>query len=105
LKALYGVNDVVGSNSSGATQAVAGWEHQSYSPGDLQDFENHYDLPPTKITMVSGDNTGFPHMEANLDTQYITAMGEYIPTKMFLNSGFFSFDVLDWINAGKGYFF
>ncbi len=46
LKQLYGVTVQVGNvSASPASQAVAGWEHQSYSEGDLGHFQRHYSLP------------------------------------------------------------
>ncbi len=93
LKQLYNVSIVL-NGTSPASQGVAGWEHQSFSVGDLHHFQREYSLASQNIRKVYGHNTGVAHMESNLDTQYITAMGA-VPTDFFLNSGF-SFDVLNW---------
>lgn len=94
IQKLYGLPGPVvgGSNTS---QAVAGWQHQSYNKGDLSEFLTKYGLPVASIRHIFGDNTDFPHMESNLDTQWINSIGG-IPTDFYLNKGF-SFDVLDWV--------
>jgi subtilase family serine protease len=46
LKQLYGVTvQVANVSASPTSQAVAGWEHQSYSEGDLSHFQRRYSLP------------------------------------------------------------
>lgn len=93
LRKLYGVPAPV-SGGSNSSQAVAGWEHQSYNEGDLRRFQRAYSLPEVAIRHVYGKNTDLPHLEANLDTQWIDWIGG-IPTDFYLSSGF-SFDVLEW---------
>ena len=98
LKTLYGIGNIIG-KASNNSQGVAGWEHQSYSVGDLKKFQEHYNISLNPIRKVYGHNTGFPHTESNLDTQTISSVGgENIKTDFYLNSGL-SFDVLDWAYA------
>eukprot|EP00339_Tiarina_fusa_P001358 CAMPEP_0117026512 /NCGR_PEP_ID=MMETSP0472-20121206/19482_1 /TAXON_ID=693140 ORGANISM="Tiarina fusus, Strain LIS" /NCGR_SAMPLE_ID=MMETSP0472 /ASSEMBLY_ACC=CAM_ASM_000603 /LENGTH=535 /DNA_ID=CAMNT_0004733535 /DNA_START=6 /DNA_END=1613 /DNA_ORIENTATION=+ len=98
LRKLYEVSDVA-SGKTTASQALAEFQGQKYSPGDLKDFLSKYKLPSQKMVNVSsGGSSMLGHTEANLDVQYILATGQGIPTDFYLESGM-SFDLIGWITA------
>jgi len=78
-------------SSSKATQCVFGSLDEYVSLPDLSKFQLKYKLPATPVTVHSGDhglsmdscfgtNPKPKCDEANLDTQYITAMAPYVNT-------------------------
>lgn len=87
LKSVYKVGNHTG--SSKVTQAVYGSINQSYSPSDLRTFQQLFDLPQQPVSKVIGGhafdnacryNDANDCVEANLDIQYIMAMGTDVPT-------------------------
>jgi tripeptidyl-peptidase-1 len=84
-------------------QAVYAILDQSFSPADLVDFQDYYNIPRQTITSDVGDHVSDsacasdPNncIEANLDVQYITAVARSVPTIYYYWTGE---DVwLDWI--------
>ena len=69
------------SNGSQNTQAVAGFVNEYFSPVDLALFQKKYNLPVKPIVKVVGTNDpSYPGEEAELDVQYISAMGRNVDT-------------------------
>jgi tripeptidyl-peptidase-1 len=98
LRTLYNITDAVSPvGATNSTQAAAGWEHESYSGGDLEHFQDHFKLAKNPVRLEYGFNTDIPHMESNLDTQTLTGVAQGVPTDFWLNKGIASFDVLDWL--------
>lgn len=75
-----------------ASQAVYESLNQSYSPSDLTDFQNAFQLPVETVTTVIGghayDNACVPNDgndcgEANLDVQYLMGISQNTPTTYY----------------------
>lgn len=81
---LYSITAPSGSCSCNSSQAVVEFSGANYSPSDLQSFFNQYapQLSGQTIENIYGTNNpnGFISTEANLDVQYIMAIGGFIPT-------------------------
>ena len=75
----YKVNYTASSPNN--SQAIASFLKQYFDPKDLADFQKKFDLPVKPIVEVVGvndpNNAG---IEAELDVQYISAMGKNVPT-------------------------
>lgn len=81
LRKRYNVTDLVGSNPNNS-MATAQFLGQYYSAADLKEFMNHFGkgFPHLKeVAKVVGPNKGKTGLEANLDVQYIMALGSQIP--------------------------
>eukprot|EP01147_Barroeca_monosierra_P006812 gene6813-386_t len=90
-----GVTDSFSGNTN-ASQALAEFQLQAYSPKDLAAFLNEFNLPSQTVRNVTGSGqSAIGHTEANLDVQYIMAMGSLIPTDFYLQKGM-DFDLLAW---------
>jgi len=74
--------------SFASTQAVFETGKQYYSPSDLSDFNEKYNIPAEKVAKVIGghnssatcDENPNDCQEANLDVQYITSVAQGAPT-------------------------
>ena len=97
----YKINYTASSQSN--SQAVASFLKQYFDPKDLADFQKKFDLPAKPIVEVIGvndpNNAG---IEAELDVQYISALGKNVPTwfisiSTYANKG--QEDFLSWIVA------
>ena len=76
----YNTSKYTSSNQNNS-QAVLGLINQYFSPTDLKDFEEQYNLPIKPITKIVGKNIDTnPGSEASLDIQYIVATGRNVPT-------------------------
>jgi subtilase family serine protease len=52
LRTLYNITDAVSPvGSTNSTQAAAGWEHESYSRGDLEHFQDHFKLASNPVRL------------------------------------------------------
>jgi subtilase family serine protease len=52
LRTLYDITDAVSPvGSTNSTQAAAGWEHESYSRGDLEHFQDHFKLASNPVRL------------------------------------------------------
>ncbi len=89
------------STSSKNSQAIASFLKQYFSPEDLAKFQEKFKLPNKPITKIVGDDKpANPGIEANLDVQYISAMGRnvdtwFVYTNKLANHG--QEDFLSWI--------
>ena len=76
----YNISGYV-STSPQNSQAIAGFLKQYFSPSDLRQFQQTYDLPSDPIAKVVGENQpDDPGIEADLDVEYITATGRNVTT-------------------------
>ena len=87
LKKLY--NIPTNTTVQLATQSIAAFYDESWSPDDLAAFQKQYSLPTSVITQ-KGDRPNIatnPGGEASLDIQYITAMAPGAPTTVWTING------------------
>ena len=96
----YNLSDYSATNSQNS-QAIAGFLGQFFSPDDLGDFQKAYKTLVKPIAKVVGKNDAEkPGMEADLDVEYISAIGRnvdtwFISTSTYSNGG--QEDFLSWI--------
>ena len=63
------------------TQAVASFLKQYFSPSDLEKFQDENGIPSQPIAKTEGENDpSNPGIEADLDVEYITAIGRNVTT-------------------------
>lgn len=77
LRQSYGLDAYVARDNTTIGQAVI--VNNYYKDTDLAAFELKYKLPPVKVKTV-GDKLNQANTEATLDVQYITAVGQKVPT-------------------------
>eukprot|EP00051_Salpingoeca_urceolata_P028123 m.485131 g.485131 ORF g.485131 m.485131 type:complete len:560 (-) comp23662_c0_seq1:50-1729(-) len=98
IRTLYNVTEDF-SGKTKASQALAEFQGQGYSPRDLEHFLKHFDLPAQTIRNVNGSGKSFlGHTEANLDVQYIMVTGQKVPTDFWIENGM-QFDLVKWVDA------
>jgi hypothetical protein len=86
LNKVYSISD--NSAKGHGSQGVYETGGQNYSPKDLAQFQKNYSLPITPIAVNIGGNNdsetcviqSYKCSEANLDTQFITAVAQDLPT-------------------------
>jgi len=98
LKSLYKVGDAVG-EAKGNSEGIASFVRQYYSQSSLEKFWSDYDIKTDNVTKTDANDGDGDGLEALLDTQYITAMGELIPLQVWYNEGTFSNAMLNWITS------
>jgi tripeptidyl-peptidase-1 len=87
LNSVYNISSNVG--DSGVTQALFELNNQSYSPSDLALFQSRFGIVASPVTALNGHSfdaackrsNGQYCSEGNLDTQYITAVAQGVPTQ------------------------
>ena len=80
IESAYNLSDYSATNSNN-TQAIAGFLGQYFSPDDLEDFQKAYKIPVKPIVKVVGKNDAEkPGLEADLDVEYISAIGRNVDT-------------------------
>jgi len=88
LRKLYNFTDNdIGKLDAANPMAVASFLEQYYSPSDLEKFWSTYGVPQTEITDVPKNQKHGTGIEAELDVQYITAMGQKIVLQMWYTAG------------------
>lgn len=104
INQVYDVRNNTGSRF--ASQGVYETIDQTYSPTDLTVFQRFFGLPTEKVAKVIGGHAnnnaclkdhGNDCVEANLDVQYLMAVGQHIPTMYYYWSG--EDFMLAWLNA------
>mmetsp|Transcript_14785 Transcript_14785/g.57998 ORF Transcript_14785/g.57998 Transcript_14785/m.57998 type:complete len:543 (-) Transcript_14785:60-1688(-) len=85
---MYNVTVPTGSCNCNTSQAVVEFDQANYSPSDLQTFFQTY-LPAQKGQVVeqvygTNDPDGLISTEANLDVQYIMALGAFVNTSDYV---------------------
>jgi tripeptidyl-peptidase-1 len=100
LRKLYNVGDAVGKSSSNS-EGVASFQDEYYSKTDLEAFWTKYDITPDKVTDVPANTTSGYGLEAELDTQYISSLGESVPLTVWYTKGYLDFDdaLLNWATS------
>jgi tripeptidyl-peptidase-1 len=96
LMALYNYPHFVASNTSGSRVGFTSFLNQSAMLSDLQLYQKLYDLPVSNFSVVlinggvdhqsdyDGNN---PHLEANLDSQFLSAVTMTLPVTEFITGG------------------
>ena len=77
IRELYGLANIsewLGGEALKGSQGAAGWQHQSFSPSDLARFQQRHGLDALAIRRIYGRNSGWGHVEGNLDVEYLTAV-------------------------------
>jgi tripeptidyl-peptidase-1 len=95
LKALYNAQGVVG-KASNNSEGVASFQLQYYSMSDLTSFWSEYNIQTDMVTNVPSNTPSGEHLEAELDTQYESSMGELVPMQVWYNSGNFEDALMTW---------
>ncbi len=76
----YNLSDYTSTNPNNS-QAIASFLKQYFAPDDLKTFQSDYNVPSNPISKVVGTNLpNEPGIEAELDVEYITAVGRGVPT-------------------------
>jgi len=83
--------DAIGGKTE-TSQGVAMFEQAEFKPSDLSAFQDAYNLPHVEF-QINGPNNGGYFGEASLDTQWITATGQGVPSWWIARD---SFDMLAW---------
>jgi tripeptidyl-peptidase-1 len=94
IKNLYKIGSAVG-KADNNSQAVAEFEQEYFYPSDIPIFQKKFDLPLKNISRIVGrnqPNTGYLG-EASLDTEYMMAVANNVPTWVFYQD---SFDLVEW---------
>jgi tripeptidyl-peptidase-1 len=83
IRAAYGLNNataaLAGDGGRGGPQGQAFIVNQGFGAADLAKFQSTFKLPPQPVAHVVGPNDKAGD-EANLDSQYITALGRGVGT-------------------------
>ena len=78
LDLAYNISGYTASNTKNS-QAVAGFLKQYFNPVDLEDFQKANKLPIKPIVKIVGENKeNDVGMEADLDVEYISALGNFM---------------------------
>ena len=76
INSEYNLSDYTAKNTKNS-QAIAGFLKQYFSPDDLEDFQKAFKIPLKPIVKIVGENKGEdPGIEADLDVEYISAIGK-----------------------------
>jgi tripeptidyl-peptidase-1 len=87
IRQYYNITTRYSSVSKNNSQAVASFLEQYYIQSDLEQFQKKFNVTPVPIKIIGPDPQEIPGEEANLDIQYITAIGEGVPTWFVSNIG------------------
>jgi len=94
INSSYNLSDYESTNPNNS-QAVSGFNHTYFSPDDLEIFQKKYSVPLNPIYKTVGNNNASdPELEADLDVEYITAVGRRVLTWYVVRH---DFDFLQWI--------
>lgn len=80
LKSLYGATNYKGGNSDSNYQAIASFINEWYNDDDLNQFWDFFDIESSSVERIPSVQPEGYGTEAELDVQYITAMGEKVNT-------------------------
>merc|ERR1719410_1068766 len=96
LRALYNLGDVKGTASNNS-QGIASFRNQYYQLSDCEDLWKKYNIDSCTVTNVPSDEPSGSHLEAQLDTQYISSMGQGIPMQVWWTKGLnFEDALIEW---------
>jgi len=95
LRTLYGVPKGEAAQTKNNSVAVTAFLGQYYDDKDLQSFFTKLDPASVgrNVTVIGPNNQGSPGTEAQLDIEYVMAMGQNIPTTFWSGPG--SSDVIN----------
>jgi tripeptidyl-peptidase-1 len=108
LKSYYSISmpsSSSGSNPSATSQSLFASLNNYFSPADLSTFQSKFSIPSQSISREIGDHSGDsvcqsdPEScsEGNLDTQYVTAIANGVPTTYWFVDGNDPF--IEWIQS------
>jgi len=87
IKQVFNITTAVGKNPSNL-QGVAQFLGQFFSPNDLADFQQQFDVPVQPVRKVYGPNdASSPGIEASLDIEYIMGVANNVPTWFISTAG------------------
>jgi len=95
LRALYNLGTATGSASNNSV-AVASFIEQYYSSDDLEKLWKNYNIEACTVTNVPSNQKSGYKLEAELDTQYMSSMGEKIPMTVWYTQGTFENALMEW---------
>eukprot|EP01083_Nonionella_stella_P032909 90102_1 len=95
LRQLYNVGNTSGSSANN-TVVVASFVEQYYQLKDLKTLWSDYSITPCTVTNVPSDQKSGVGIEAELDTQYMSSMGQKIPMTVWYTQGIFEDALLKW---------
>mmetsp|Transcript_51888 Transcript_51888/g.82776 ORF Transcript_51888/g.82776 Transcript_51888/m.82776 type:complete len:597 (+) Transcript_51888:27-1817(+) len=96
LRALYNIGSA-GGKSSNNSQGIASFRDQYYDLSDCKAMWEKYNIDPCNVTNVPSNEPTGNHLEAELDTQYISSMGQAIPMQVWWTKGVnFEDALLEW---------
>ena len=95
LRALYNVGSATGLSNNNSV-AIASFGGDFYDSNDLEDLWKKYDIEPCKVTNVPSDQPSGYGKEAELDTQYMSSMGEKIPMTVWYTEGLMADALMEW---------
>ena len=93
------------SRGSLGSAGAAGFQHQSFNPADVARFVRQNGLHNVSVRRVKGENSGWGHIEGNLDVEYLLSVADAagadspISTDYWLSSDFpfgMGFDIVGW---------
>ena len=95
IRALYNVGSAIGSSSNNSV-AVVEFQGYHYNYNDLEIQWQKYDIEPCKITNVPSNQPSGDGLEAELDTQYISSIGQRIPMTVWYSDGSLGDALMEW---------
>eukprot|EP00127_Corallochytrium_limacisporum_P000032 Clim_evm11s2 gene=Clim_evmTU11s2 len=96
IESAYDIGGYVATNTN-TSQAIASFQGQFFSPNDLAEFQDTFDVIANPIATIEGENNSSePGLEASLDVQYITGVGQNITTWVVYQN---SFSLTEWIDS------
>lgn len=96
LRALYNLGSAKGSAKNNS-QGVASFRDQYYDVEDCKAIWSKYNLEACEVTNVPSDEPSGHHLEAELDTQYISSMGQGIAMQVWWTKGInFEDALIEW---------
>jgi len=96
LRALYNLGSAKGSSTNNS-QGVASFRTQYYDVADCEAIWKKYNLEKCTVTDVPADSPSGHALEATLDTEYISSMGQGIPMQVWWTKGLnFEDALLEW---------
>jgi len=100
LRELYNLGTAEGKSSSNV-QGVASFQQEFYSMEDLEAFWTEYSIASAEVSNIPSNTSSGYGLEAELDTQYISSMGQKIPLQVWYYAGYYNFDdaLLNWAAA------
>jgi Pro-kumamolisin, activation domain/Subtilase family len=97
LYRLYNVPSDTVTSQSATSQGMVQFDSASYSPADLQDFLNMYDLPQVKTKVIGVNNPHYVNYEPQLDMQMLSGVGRGAETWAWITDS--DGDYLTWATA------